>query len=102
MEGGQVGEFLPQDKKEWVEIVDKFGQKVPPGDVGRVQPGQAHGVVHGLALPVVDAGQPVPGNRGQIIITSRAEARKGPLSNFILFYAHVGPWDMLNNFCFHV
>ncbi len=41
VEGGQVGELLPQHKEERVEEVHELGDEVPPGHVQRCQPSVA-------------------------------------------------------------
>ena len=66
MEGGEVAVLLPQDEEEGVEVVDPLGEVVPPCHVGGVQGSGAVGVVHRLAVPVVLAGQPQPGNNNSL------------------------------------
>ncbi len=41
VEGGQVGELLPQHKEERVEKVHELGDEVPPGHVQCCQPSVA-------------------------------------------------------------
>jgi len=62
VEGGQVAHFLSQHKKERVEIIDEFREKVPPDKVCCLHGTRAGGVVHWLALPVVHASQPETGS----------------------------------------
>ena len=33
VQGGQVTEFLAQDKEEWIQVVNVFTEEVPPGHV---------------------------------------------------------------------
>ena len=58
VEGGQVAELLPEQEEEGVDEVDEFGEEIPPGHVGSIEPILGVAEVHRLTQPVVFSCQP--------------------------------------------